>query len=300
LNWASLAIGSAATFGMVNTIDSHLLSRRMPGLLAYLLPVGAIFLFFGCLGLFIFPFPEGAGAVPILAGVAGGLLRTSGVAITLFNLQKEEVSRVLPIINIYPIFVAVIAVPLMGDNLSYLQWLAIFIVAAGAIIVSSEKNPTGGSGLRGQTILLLMAGSLSLAGADIFTKYALRGITSWNTYSLSLLCMAVSFLALSARPAIFRQLADIEGKAPVFSLLTFNELLAQVAAALQFLALDGGPVSLVSTTLSTRPLFVAIYTVILGIIMPQFLIKPLSRRIMAVRFVATIMIVGGISIIYLS
>ena len=40
LSWLGAAILSAATLGLINIIDSHLLSKRMPSLGSYLVPVG--------------------------------------------------------------------------------------------------------------------------------------------------------------------------------------------------------------------------------------------------------------------
>ena len=92
-----MAISGAAVFGIVNTIDSHLLSRRMPGLLSYLLPVGIIFLVFSLVMFYFYPMPTNTDLLPLMAAIGAGILRTSGVVITLYNLQKEEVSRVMPI-----------------------------------------------------------------------------------------------------------------------------------------------------------------------------------------------------------
>jgi uncharacterized membrane protein len=105
----------------------------MPGLRAFLLPVGIIQLIFCSLVFSLFPLPEGIGTLPILAAIAGGICRVTGSLILFYNLKKEEVSRVIPITFTYPIFVAIIALPLLGESLHYLQWLAIIIVVAGAV-----------------------------------------------------------------------------------------------------------------------------------------------------------------------
>ena len=48
VNWVNAAILSAAIMGVVNITDSHLLSKRMPGFRAFLLPVAiALFFFVG-------------------------------------------------------------------------------------------------------------------------------------------------------------------------------------------------------------------------------------------------------------
>jgi drug/metabolite transporter (DMT)-like permease len=300
LNWTSTATLSAATYGVVSIVDSHLLSKRMPGLRAFLLPVGIIQLIFCLLVFYLFPLPEGSGALPILAAVAGGIFRTAGSLILFYNLKKEEVSRVIPITFTYPIFVAIIAIPFLGESLHYLQWLAIIIVVAGAVIISAERSHAGSPISLSKPFLLLFVASLFMALGDIFSKYALSYLKFWNIYSLSLLCLSLISLMVSIRPSTIKQLRDTTQLKSALVMLFFSEVLVMVGTALQFWAMARGPVSLVSTISSTRPFFVAIYSIILGFILPGFLIRRVSSRVMAVRFIAIAMIIGGISIIYLT
>jgi len=59
-------------------------------------------------------------------------------------------------------------------------------------------------------------------------------------------------------------------------------------------------VSLVSTILSSRPIFVVMFAFILSRILPTFLEWQPGKGMLALRLIATVMIVGGITIIYLS
>jgi drug/metabolite transporter (DMT)-like permease len=300
VNWTSTAILSAATQGVVSIIDSHLLSKRMPGLQSFLLPVGMVLLIFGLIVFCLFPLPEGIDRLPILVAIAAGILRTAGVVITLYNLTREEVSRVIPITYTYPVFVAIIAIPLLGESLGYLQWLAIIIVVAGAIIVSIEKSPSGTTGSLSRPFLLLFVASLFFALSDILAKYSLAYISFWNLYSLVIFGMSVIFLIISVRPGTIKQLRDMKRKNSAMAWLVFDEILALLGAVLQFWAMARGPVSLVSTITGTRPVFVAIYSIILSFVLPGFLIKRGTSEVMALRLTAIAMIVGGVSIIYLT
>lgn len=300
MNWASVAILSAATFAVVNTIDSHLLSKRMPGLRAFLLPVGIFHLTYGLLSFYLFPLPEGVGILPVLVAVASGILRATAATIMLYNLQREEVSRVIPVVYTYPIFVAIIAVPLLGETLAYLQWLAIIIVVAGAVMVSVRQSPSGSTIWLGKPLLLLFSSSLFFAMADITSKYALAYISFWNMFSLTAFCISGIFLLVSLRPHILTQLSNMKRRNSAIALLAFNETLAPTAVVLLFWALEGGLVSLVSTIASSRPIFVVIFALILSRILPGFLEWQPGKGMLALRLVATAMIVGGIAIIYLT
>jgi len=300
MNWAGLALLASATMAMVNIFDSHLLSKRLPSFRAYLLPVGVIHLSWGLLILYLNPLPGDVEIWPLLAAITSGVLRTAAVSIMLYNLKKEDVSRVIPIVYTSPVFVAIMAVPLLGESLFYIQWLAIVVVVVGAVMVSAEKNFTGTNARWGKIVLLLLMASLFFAIADICTKYALASLSSWNLFSLTTFVMSGTFLFVSARPRILRQLRDMERRNSALLLLVFNETLAPIGIALSFWAIQKGPVSLVSAIIGSRPVFVAIFSLVLSLFAPNFLIKFASGKMLLLRLVAIAMIVSGIAIIYLT
>ena len=300
IDWVSTAVLSAAVLGLVNIIDSHLISRRMPSLRAFLLPVAIIHLIYSSVLFCLFPLPDGTGMWPIVVAVASAIFRTGGVTIMLYSLKKEEVSRVIPVVYIYPIFVAIMAAPLLGETLYYLQWLAIIIVVAGAVMVSVKRSPDGSATWLGKPLLLLLGSSLLFAMADIASKYALAYISFWNMFWLSAFCMSGFFLLASLRPHIIRQLGNMKQRNSAIALLALNETLAPVGIVLSFWAMKMGPVSLVSTILSSRPIFVVIYALILSRVSPMFLEWQRGKGMLALRLIAITMIVSGIAIIYLT
>ncbi len=300
LSWINTALLSAAVFGAVNIIDSHLLSKRMPGLLAFLLPVSMISLTYGLVLFYLFPLPETTSTGTLLVAIASGIFRTGGVAIMLYTLKREEVSRVIPVVYTYPILVAIMAVPLLGESLYYLEWLAIIMVVAGAVIISFRQSPSGSTTWPGKMFLLLFGSSLLLAMADITSKYVLAYISFWNLFWLNSFCMSGIFLLVSMRPHILKQLINMKQRNSAIALLIFNELLAPVAIILSLWSIERGPVSLVSTIISSRPVFVLIYALILNRVLPMFLEWQPGKRMLALRLTATALIASGITIIHLT
>jgi drug/metabolite transporter (DMT)-like permease len=290
---------SAAILGVVNIIDSHLLSKRMPGLWAFLLPVGIVHLIYGVLLFALFPLSQGVGTWPVMAAVGSGILRTGAVIIMLDSLRREEVARVIPVVYTYPIFVAIMAVPLLGESLNYLEWLAIIIVVLGAVMVSVGQTPFGSISWQPK-LLLLFSASLLFAAADVASKYALAYISFWNMFWLTAFCMSGIFLLVSVRPHIIKQLLNMKQRDSAIGLLAFNETLAPVGIVLSFWALERGPVSLVSTVISSRPMFVLIAAIILSRLSPTFLEWHSGKGLLTLRLAATAMIVGGIVVIHVT
>jgi hypothetical protein len=84
------------------------------------------------------------------------------------------------------------------------------------------------------------------------------------------------------------------------ALVGFNEILALSASLIYVRSVSLGPVSLVVTVMTVRPVLVLIFSVILSLILPGFLIKMAGKRTLIFRFIAIALIVGGLCIISLS
>ena len=300
MNWVTAAILSAAALSVTNIIDSHLLSRRMPSFQSYLLPMGIVYLIFGWILAALFPLPQGIAPWPVLITVISSILRTAGITIMLYTLRSEEVSQVVPVTNTYPIFVAIMAVPILGESLSYLKWLAIIIVVAGAVMISIKQSPSGATIWLSKPFIILFGASLLLAGANLTSKYALTYVSFWHLSWFIALCLGAVFLLTSLRPYAIKQLINLENKNSTMGLIILAMIFAMAAMTLAFLAMGMGPISLVSAVVSIRPIFVLILALILSRISPMSLEWQPGKGMLTLRFIATAMIVGGVTIIYLT
>jgi len=285
---------------MVNIIDSHLISRRLPSFRAYMLLMGCVVLALGLILIYLFPLPKGLGAWPLMVAIASGILRTTSLAILLYTLKREEVSRVIPVVNTYPVFVAIMAIPLLGEMLDYRQWLAIIIVVAGVVMVSVRRSQGNSMTWLGKTFFLLFGSSLLMAMADVAAKYALMHVSSWNMYCITHFCISGIFLLIALRPQVLRELNNSKKSISSIIIVIVNEILAVIGVVLLFSAMQRGPVSLVSTIFSSRPIFVFIYAFIISRVSPTSLEWEYGKGVLALRLIAIIMIVGGIVIIYLT
>ncbi len=300
VDWVSIAILSTAVLGLVNIFDSHLVSKRMPSLRAFLLPASIVILAYGLVLFYLFPLPEDIGIWPLTVTIASGIIRTISVTIMLYIMKKEEVSRIIPLVSTYPVFVAIMAVLFLGETLYYLQWIAIMIVVAGAVMVSARWSPGGSTTWLGASFFLLIGASLLMAVANVTAKYALAYVSFWNMYCIGAFCMSGLFLLISLRPHIFQEVGNMKQRASALTLVAVNETLVMIGAVLLFWAMERGPVSLVSTIVSSRSVFVVIYALILSRVSPIFLEWQYGRRMLTLRLIAITMIVGGIAIIYLT
>ena len=297
--WITAALVTAAIMGVVAIIDSHLVSRRMPSLWSFLVPVGIIHLGFGLIILGLYPLPGEISATPLLVAFASGIVRSVGALLMLQAMRSEEVSRVIPVVHTFPIFVAIMAVPLLGENLDYVKWLSIFMTVAGAVLISVRRDAGGSGAPFRKSFVLLIGSSLLLGVANTASKYALDYISFWNMYSVNAICLGVVFLLLSVRPRILKELRDMKERNRALLLLTLNECIATVGIILSFWAMERGPVSLVSTIISIRPCFVFIYALALSRVFPAVLEERLDRGIAIIKIISIGLIIGGVTLLTL-
>jgi len=299
MTWITAALVVAAVLGLVNIIDSHLITKRMPTLWAYLLPVSIIHIVYGLIFLNLYHLPGGVPAFPWFVAIAAAVTRTIAILLMLYAMRTEEVSRVIPVVNTYPVFVAILAVPVLGEALNYLQWLAILMTVAGAVLISMRSQGRGRGARLRKTVILLLASSLLFGVSNTATKYALDHFTFWNMYSISDLCYGTAFFLISARPSFLRELRDMKERGTALKLVAFNETLTLGGYILSFWAISRGPVALVSTIMGTRPFFVFLYALALSRAFPWLLDEHLSRRTIIIKIVSIALIVGGVAIINL-
>jgi drug/metabolite transporter (DMT)-like permease len=297
--WISAAIATAAIMGVVAIIDSHLLARRMPGLGTFILPVGIIHLVIGLIILAVKPLPEGVEATPLVVAFASGIVRSGGTLLMLNTMRSQEVSRIIPVVHTFPIFVAVLAVPFLGETLGYLEWLSIFITVAGAVLISVQAEGEAGRFRLNRSFIALLGSSLLIGIANTTGKYALDYISYWNLYSVNAITFSVVFLLISARKTTLKEIRDLDQRGLALGLLFLNEVIALAGIILSYWAMQQGPVSLVSTILSIRPAFVFIFALVLSQIFPNVLEEHLTRRILIIKIISIALIIGGVSLLTL-
>jgi drug/metabolite transporter (DMT)-like permease len=299
LFWIYAAIVSAAAAGIVSIIDSHFLSRKMPSLWSYLLPVGALQFIMGLVALAFQPFPAAVHFATYLIAFGAGLSGSFAIILMLSTMSSNEVSRIVPVVNTSPIFVAIMAAPLLGEFLSPADWIAIVMVVAGAVLVSLRWDIASKRMYLSRAIFPLLLSSLLFAATNIGNKFALKEISYWNMFSVSTICFGVVFASFSLRPKILRELKDMRQFRQSITIIFFNEIVAAAAGLLSYLAIQQGPVALVSTVLNTKPVFVFVFALALSRFFPRVLNERLNRNGALIKFAAVAMVVGGLALLTL-
>ena len=295
--WIVTSLATAITISIANILDSHVLSKKLPGLSPYLLTMAGFQAVTALIALAIFPFPAASRFADILAGIGGGLANAVALVILLNALQKGEVSRVIPVTSSFPIFVALLSMPLLGEMLSFTGWLTVLLTVAGAVLISLQLDGGGKKTKLHSSFLLLLFVALLFSVSNIAYKYAMTTISTWNTFTINGLCVATVALIYAARKKNILELKNLEQRNQKIGLIIGNQMIAALGIILSFIAIRSGPVALVSTIMNIRPAFILIFSLIISRFYPGFITEHIARKTIIIKIIGIAMITGGVAII---
>ena len=320
--WAIFALGSALAFCFVSVCDKRLISYHFQGVPPLCLWCGISGMLYGSILLTILGLPAGVPLPVSLAPVGSGLLMGCSVVLLFRGLRLMEASRAVAIAQINPIFVALLAMPLLGERISPAQWGGIGLVVAGAALISgrlfqetpaaspirpgapatalplSSSPGAGAAAWYGPALLLCSA--LCAAGSFVVAKAALNaGLPTLTVFAMQQTVVGATFFVAGLRGGP-RLLAAVK-QPRVLAMLLFGEsLMPAVSILLSIYAYSLGPASLVAAALATRPLFVFVASTLLSRMRWRLLDESLTPRALLVKGVSIIMIVGGVGALSLT
>ena len=290
-----IALLSAATFGLVTVLDKRLIDKLMPSLPAFYVSVGIGLVLYAVVVLAVTGIPQGAPWDRLAAAGAAGLCWGGALGLMFWGYKYEEASRASAIIHTFPVFVALLAVTLLGESLVGGQWAAIVVVVIGAFAISLRGSDGGMPVRLNRAFPILVGASLFTAFAHLTNKYALEELSIWFVYAVRNLGMGGIFLCLW-RPGTFGELSRMVRQRESLAVLLLAEyLLAPAAILLNVTATSMGPVSLVSTLTATRPLFVFVYGTLLSVPALRLLEEPLDRNTLGIKLVSVVVIISGVA-----
>ena len=302
MSWVVLALAGAAISGIVSIFDKTVIYRYATTPHTLPLLIGIAQTFVGLVVLAVVRVPEGAEWAPVLWALVSGVVFGLSAQFLIRVLYWNEVSRTIPIFQSYPIFTAIYAFFFLGEDLGLVEWLAVAVVVAGAVLISYRP---GSFSLRNllldKAFVLLMIGSAIHGSAHVFGKVAVDELPVLFTHALRSLGLGGVFLIFNLRS---RPLDDVRTfvrtRSPALRFVAMNELvIATVGLLLLLWALALGPAALVTALSGARAFFLVVYSTVLALIWRGALGEITTRGVIAVKLASTALIVVGVAAIAL-
>ncbi len=229
-------------------------------------------------------------AIVLLAGI----FLSSGVALYYKAVQSEEISRVLMLWQLVPIFVVIISFLFLHESLTKNHIIGfLLLLAAGAAISYKKANGF----IRLSSAFYYMIGSTILISLFyIMSKYIYSVMGFWSAF-MWLRIGGFSGLLVLLHPSVRKQFAATVKEMPkrARSLIGVKMLADFSAFILLGYAMLNGPVSLITALgSSTAPIFIFIITLFSSVYLPGIIKEKIDKKSIIAKLLAIIFIIAGI------
>ena len=292
--WMTLAIPASLMFAIVSIIDKRLLTHNLPNVSVLMIWTVMGMVFYGVVILLMTGIPPLATPKLMLICLCSGLSLGVGISLMFLALKYEEASRAIAIVNTNPIFVTLLAIPLLGEYLNLTQWIALFLIIAGGALVSIKRSTNNRLLGFSRFTPLLIASSFCWGVAHLIAKYVLEDLPLPTVFAVQQLGVAI-VLACYIRKRSWDGLLQCMRDRNTCLLMIFGEaILPYIAIFVGLTAISYGPVSLVASVLASRPMFVFLFASLLSTKKLSLLDESLTKETLGIKMISIPMIVLGV------
>ncbi len=292
MNWLIFALIGTASLAATGILDKFILSRYIKNSAAYLVSLIIMQQLFALL-ILIFKGPEfvyPASAIALFAGSFQIVLLVS----YLRALQVEEVSRVMPLVFIYPLFVFAFASLFLRETLTLGKYIGALMLVLSAILISYKPAKAKISIVLSPAVKYLFFFWVFVALYSVTAKYLLSFIDEWQLYFWSslgnlLFCMPI----LGIRRIRMETFGILKKGYKVLGTILLQEIFDFLGRIGFIFAYALGSVTLVASVNTIQPLIVLVYVIILGLFMPGILQEEMGKETLVFKFTATVLVVIG-------
>jgi transporter family protein len=291
MDWITLSFLAALLFATSNMIDKFLLEKWVKN---PLIPLHFIALLYFLSSILIFSFHKVTplSTANLLLVLLAGLLNTITMVFYFKALSLEEVSRIVPLFNITPLFIMIFAALFLGEIFTPLKYLGILLLVAGSVLIGYNKGFRLGKSAAYMIICLIAA-----TFYQITTKYLLGFADYWSIFAygrLSAVLFLIPVLIISYKDLI--STLKKHAKNVILS-VSASELIALAASILAIAATSLGPVTLVNALGGIQPFFVLLVTVLLSRFLPHILEEEISKKTVIQKMIACTLIFVGVFLV---
>ncbi len=120
----------------VSILDKYVLDRRLPSVVGFYAWVTIHHTVYVSILLAVTGIPWDGPGDKLLFAFLSGLSLGAGFVCMFLGLKLEEASRAVALTQVYPVYVALLAVAFLEESLKPVQWVAILLIVFGAMQVS--------------------------------------------------------------------------------------------------------------------------------------------------------------------
>ncbi len=273
-------------FVRVNYIKSSIGYIMITGPVAFL---SLILLLFGKIQI-----PSAKMILFILISSIAGL---TGYWFYLIALHKEEVSKIITLFGIQPLIILLLATFFLGEILTINDYLAFPLIIIGSMLLSVKK--VGEKFKLSSTLILIFASMFFFSLMNFSLKLAAEvdfvTVTILRQLGFLIILIPIFLLSKKIRKKTKEDLNQINKKKLI--LIYVGEFIAMSGMVFSYLAIQRGPLSLVTLVEGTESLFVIILAALISIFIPKILKEEITKKTISLKIISALLMIAGLYLI---
>lgn len=302
MNWFFLSLIPPTLYAMGNYIDKAILSKHLEGS-----GVGAITLFSCFLGALTLPFigffaPDVLLITPLTASIlaANGILTVLAVLSYLYAIERDDISAVVPILQLTPVFGFVSGYFFLHETLNPLQIAGSGIIVMGAVLISLEIEREGISFKKRVLALAALSALLFSLSGTVFKYFALDvgywRTQFWEYVGIALIGVILFLVATEYRRSFLATFKKNRGT--IISLNIAAEAIMVSADLIMNFATLLAPIALIYVVNSFQPVFVFLLGLLITLLFPHIIKESLSKKHVMQKVLTISMMAVGLLMLY--
>ena len=267
MSWIFLSILAALFWACTNISDKYVLGKLVQNVALPTIAMGVISVIAAAAIFFSRGF-QPLSFIHIMWALVGGFFYVVMALFYFLAVKNEEISRVIALFYLSPIFVLALAGVFLGELFTPLKYLGIFLLVVGAIVVSSDGSLNFSFG---KPFWFMVLASATSAVTQVITKYLLGFADFWTVFSWVRIGAFVPLIPLlMLNVGNFKELFRSQGIKP-FAFMSLSEGLNILGILCLTLASVTGFITLVNALASVQPVFVLLFATLASVFLPHVL-----------------------------
>jgi drug/metabolite transporter (DMT)-like permease len=264
MNWVLLSLVSAAAFTVLTVLQKRTLDRHIQGVVPFNAVAAIIQVSIASVLLLLSPTDWFSGPVLLMVGV--GAIQAFIWLLQGYAINREaDVSRIVPVLDSFPLLVLIIAVVFLGEVLTPVKWFAVLVVIAGVLLASWHQALPGERVRLNRSLVAIFGATVGMALLTVSFKVASADLSVMQMIGLSWLFAApFHFIAASVTHS-GSEVRRVLRSRPAFGMVGLTQVMILIALFSGLAALSIGPVSLTTAIMGTRPVMLVLWVLASGI-----------------------------------
>ena len=258
MDWVLLSVLSVIGFTAVTIVQKRTLDRYARGAVPFNAAAAIIQLIIAVVLLLISP-PNWFSSAALLM-VLTGSLHASVFLLQLYALNREtDISRIVPILDSFPLVVLIIAVGFLGEVLTPIKWMAVLMVTAGAMLASYHQSISGERLRLNRSLGAIIGAMVGIALLSVLFKIGSTELEVTQMVGLTWLFAAPVHLSVARFAHAGKDVRAVFRSRPAIAWVGLTQIFLLLAMLSGIAAVSIGPLSLSSAIMGTRPVILLLW-----------------------------------------